>query len=195
MQVVIIFDWNEMMSGHHLVMGEVVDYLTGKILPETHDERYRQKLARFIVEKKGYLKEEIYSRYRLLLSIDNKRATIPVDFQVVLSGRTCMMIKYAPGSLVTRRRCVLAVSRILSAYQIPVAVVTNGEDAEVLDASAGSIIGEGLDSIPSKENLKKLVREKPIEFISRDRYEMESRIAYAMEVDGSCPCDDTICRL
>ena len=31
--------------------------------------------------------------------------------------------------------------------------------------------------------------------IAAERAEMESRIIYAFEVDGSCPCDDSICRL
>ena len=53
------------------------------------------------------------------------------------------------------------------------------------------------------EALSKIRREIPVPLIadihfkpiSANRVEMESRIVYAYEVDGSCPCDDTICRL
>jgi len=31
--------------------------------------------------------------------------------------------------------------------------------------------------------------------IAADRAEMESRIVYCYEVDGSCPCDEDICIL
>ncbi|MEW5910899.1 MAG: type I restriction enzyme HsdR N-terminal domain-containing protein [Thermodesulfobacteriota bacterium] len=183
-----------MMNGHHLIMGELIDYLTGNLFPDTHDERYRQKVARLLIEEKGYFREEIESRYRLFLSVDDKRGVIPIDFHVILSGKICMVIKYGPGSLVTRRRVALASSRLLSSYQIPIAVVTNGEDAEILDALRGNVLKEGLDSIPRRMDLIEIASAFDFPPISRDRFEMESRIMYAMEVDGSCPCDDTICR-
>ena len=42
------------MSTHHLILGETVDYITGQTITDTHDERARQKIARFLVEEKGY---------------------------------------------------------------------------------------------------------------------------------------------
>jgi len=46
-------------QGHHLILGELVDYITGETIEDTHDERYRQKLAHLLVEHKGYFKKEI----------------------------------------------------------------------------------------------------------------------------------------
>ena len=183
------------MNGHHLVMGTLTDYLSGELLPDTHDERYRQKIARLMVGKKGFLKNEIVSRCRLTIIACEKRAIIPIDFKVILSGKDCMVIKYGPGSLVTRRRTTLAASRLLSPYQIPIAVVTNGEDAEIIDASTGKVIAESLESIPSKDELVQIASTHSFAPITQGRAEMESRIMYAFEVDGSCPCDDTICRI
>jgi hypothetical protein len=106
-----------------------------------------------------------------------------------------MIIKYGPGSIVTRHRPALAASRLVTPYQVPVVVVTNGEDAEVLDGATGKVIQTGLNSIPSKMILLQSVADIRFKPISVNRVEMESRIVYAYEVDGSCPCDDTICRL
>ena len=106
-----------------------------------------------------------------------------------------MVIKYAPGSLVTRRRPVLAASRLLAPYQIPVAVVTNGEDAEVLEGSTGSVMAVGLENIPTKPELKKIAGRGGFKAIPAQRAAMESRIVYCYEVDDSCPCDEDICRL
>jgi len=111
-----------------LVFGELTDYITGKTIKDTHDERYRQKLARLLVNDKGYQKNEIKAGHQLLVNAGDKTAFINVDFMVTLSGRICMIIKYGPGSLVTRRRAALAVSRLVSGYQVPVVVATNGED-------------------------------------------------------------------
>ena len=183
------------MIGHHLILGELIDFITAETLEDTHDERYRQNLARLLVEKKGYAKNEIEPRGKLLVKAGDKSAIVKVDFKIFLSGRVCMVIKYGPGSIVTRHRPALAASRLVTSYQVPVVVVTNGEDAEILDGATGKVIQSGLDSIPSKMTLVQRVADKRFKPISANRAEMESRIVYAYEVDGSCPCDDTICRL
>jgi len=43
-----------MVNGRHLILGELTDVITGRTLPDTHDERYRQKIARLLLEEKGY---------------------------------------------------------------------------------------------------------------------------------------------
>ena len=183
------------MNGHHLVLGELDDFITGESLKDTHDERYRQQLARLLVNRKGYLKGDIEPRKSLMVQADDHRAIIKVDFLITLSGKVCMVIKFGPGSIVTRRRPLLAISRLVKSYQIPIAVATNGEDAEIVEGSSGNVISRGLGSIPSKSQLEEIASGSHFNPIGADRAEMESRIAYCYEVDGSCPCDEDICRL
>ena len=96
------------MNGHHLILGELTDFITGERLKDTHDERYRQKLAHLLVENKGYRKKDILPRCELLIHAgEDKRARVKIDFKISLGGKTCMMIKYGPGSLVTRQRPAL----------------------------------------------------------------------------------------
>ena len=183
------------MDGHHLILGELNDLITGEIIKDTHDERYRQKIARLLVDRKGYLKSDIEPRKSLLVQAGDNRAIIKIDFLINLSDRLCMIIKYGPGSLVTRRRPVLAASRIVAPYQIPVAVVTNGEDAEILAGSSAKVLSRGLDTIPSRTELNKFAAEVNFSKIPPERAAMESRILYCYEVDDSCPCDEDICKL
>ncbi|MBA4366458.1 MAG: hypothetical protein C0403_02345 [Desulfobacterium sp.] len=183
------------MAGHHLVLGTLTDYLSGELLEDTHDERYRQKISRLLVEEKEYHKSDIISRYRLVLQAGSRKAAISLDFLIALLNRKCMLIKYAPGSLVTRRRPTIAISRLVSRFQIPIVVVTNGMDAEIVNGSTGDVIGNGLNTIPSRDHLLKIRKTHQWNKISRDRAEMESRIAFAYEVDDRCPCDDSICRI
>ncbi|MEW6670388.1 MAG: type I restriction enzyme HsdR N-terminal domain-containing protein [Thermodesulfobacteriota bacterium] len=184
------------MNGHHLILGKLTDFITGEILNDTHDERYRQKLARLLVEDKGYCKADIIPRCELLVTAgDGKRALIKVDFKISLAGRTAMIIKYGPGSLVTRQRPALAAARLLETYQIPLVVVTNGEGADILAGVSGKVISSGLETIPSKTELAQMTATVSFDSISSQRAEMESRILYAFEVDGCCPCDDSVCRL
>ncbi len=183
------------MNGHHLILGELVDFITDETLKDTHDERYRQKIARLLVNQKGYLKADIEPRKELPVKADAKKAILKIDFVVTLAGRVCMVVKYGPGSLVTRRRAVLAASRLIAPRQVPVAVITNGEDAEIMKGASGEILAQGLDSIPAKPDLETIVAGESFMTISDKQAEMESRILYCYEVDDSCECDDDICRI
>ncbi len=183
------------MNGHHLILGELVDFITGEAISDTHDERHRQSLARLLVNGKGFDRNEIQTRFELLTRAGVNRAIVPVDFVISLSGRVCMIVKYGPGSLVTRHRSALAASRLVADYQIPVAVVTNGEQADVLEGPTGEVMRRGLEAIPDRVELLRVMADAAFKPITKKRAEMESRILYCFEIDGSCPCDDTICRL
>ena len=183
------------MEGHHLILGELVDAVTGRVLPDTHDERYRQKLARLLMDARGYSQTDIQSRCSLRVKAGDNCAMVKVDMAVTVADRICMIIKYGPGSLVTRHRPALAASRLLAPYQIPVVVVTNGEDADILDGHTGEVIGNGLESIPARPELAARCALFLFPRIAEARAEIESRIVYAYEVDGACPCDDSICVL
>jgi len=177
-------------------MGELTDYLTGRPLADTHDERFRQKIARHLVEVCGYEKNQIESGRQITVKAGSKTGLLKMDFLVCVGEKTAMMIRYAPGSLVTRRLPNLALSRIVFLYQIPVVVTCNGEDAEIIDGVTGKVIGQGFDAIPDKTALTALVHPSasfPQVFETlRDK---ASRIAYACEVDGACPCDTDVCTL
>ncbi len=183
------------MNGHHLILGELTDFITGDTLKDTHDERYRQKIARLLTGQLGYLKADVEPRRALVARADSKKAVLKIDFTITLKGKMCMVLKYGPGSLVTRRRAVLAASRLIAPYQVPVAVITNGQDAEIINGTSGEVTANGLESIPSKADLTKMAAGKTFAPISDQQAEMESRILYCYEVDDRCECDDDICRL
>ena len=183
------------MDGHHLVLGTTTDYITGEQLTDTHDERYRQKVARFLVEDRGYDRKEIRPRNPLVVAAGDRKGRLWVDFLVAIDDRIGMVVKYGPGSLVTRYRPALAISRLMAPYQIPVVVVTNGETVDVLDGRTGERIGSGFDAIPTRNALVLCLDQDAHVPISPLRSEMEARIVYAFEIDGGCPCDDTACRI
>ena len=178
---------------HHLVLGELSDFLTGEKRIDTHDERYRQSISKHLVLTLGYEKKDICQNEVVTLKVGNQKARMKVDFLISEGDRTCMLIKYAPGSLVTRRLSNLALSRVVRPYQIPVVVTTNGEDAEIINGPTGNLTGQGLDGIPSKRELEKIKRSVSFSVISESLHEKASRIAYACEVDGACPCDSDVC--
>jgi len=180
---------------HHLIMGELTDFLSGEILADTHDEQYRQKLARMLVKDLGFKKSDIEQNREVVIRANGRAAKIKVDFIVYMDGHAVMMIKYAPGSLVTRRLSNLALSRIIFPYQIPVVVTTSGEDAEVISGAKGKVTGEGLSSIPGiLDPVLQSLPEFPVP-VAPQLAEKASRIAYACWIDGACPCDTDVCEL
>lgn len=185
-----------MSDGHHLILGELVDFITGRPLPDTHDERYRQSIARLLVEKRGYAKSDIISPYLLEVRAGDKCARVPVTFAVKPDRHPiAMIIYYGPGSLVTRHRPALAMGRLVSAHQVPVVVVTNGEQADVLQGATGKVLDTGLQRIPDRQRLMEIIHAGSWDAIPPRQAEMESRIVMAFEVDDRCPCDDTVCTL
>lgn len=183
------------MDGHHLILGQLNDYITGEALPDTHDERYRQKLARLLVCQGGFDRNEIHPRMEITATAGAKRALLKADLVVVLNNIIGLMVKYGPGSLVTRHRPALAMSRLLSSSQVPFIVVTNGEDADILEGLKGNVIAQGLESIPNRQQVSQALTHSPFPPIASRRLELEARILYAFEVDGCCPCDDNVCKL
>lgn len=178
------------MSEHHLVLGETVDFITGETIKDTHDERYRQKIARFLIEEKGYLKTDITPKKEIRLAIDGNIATARIDFVVTVDGKTFMIIRYGPGSLVTRERPSVAAARLLESYQIPITVVTNGEDAEILDTISGKVIAHGFGAVPSKSEGMAHIRKTEFHGIPEKQAEKEMRILYSFDIVGSCECGD-----
>lgn len=186
---------NNTMPGHHLILGEVADLITGEMLQDTHDERYRQEIARMLIDLKGYRRTDITPRRPLTITVGEKKAIVPIDFLIRVEGIAGMIIRFGPGSLVTRHRPSLAVSRLAEPYQIPLVVITNGEGADIVDGHSGKIIRKGLDNVHHRNELRQWLKTADLEKIPSERVEMESRIVYAYEIDDACPCDDTVCRL
>lgn len=181
-------------TSHHLVMGKLTDVLTGETLDDTHDERLRQKLAQLLL-KKGHAKEDIRPRLSIVIENLGRSAGCPVDFAVSAGGRTAMILRYGPGSLVTRQRSALAASRLIVPYQVPVVVVSNGEDAQVLSGETGKVLAEGLSAIPDREELQKAAESASFAPISEKRAEMERRILFTHDAVGACNCDDGSCEI
>jgi len=109
------------------------------------------------------------------------------------SGKRFMILRYGPGSIVTRERPAIAAARVLDpAHQIPLAVVTNCREAVLLDTYTGKVIRHGLDGIPGKREAGELVPTLRFEpFADEKKRDRERRILNAYDVEVCCtgsPC-------
>ena len=141
----------------------ITDYATGMDLPNIGAEENRQAIERYLVEQKGYLKEDLQIDADIEMIVAGKLYRSQLDLIVSPDGGKTrfMAIRCAAGSLGSREREIVAAARLLDNYQIPVSVVSDGKTAIVLDTMSGKKTGSGMDAIPSKkaaiEKLESLV--------------------------------------
>lgn len=175
-------------KSHHLVYGTLKDYLTGEELIDTDDERIRQHISILLVEERGFAKENLIPRLTIETLFAQSFVTSKIDLTILHNNKQVLILRYGPGSLVSRERSAIAAARVLNPdYQIPFAVVTNGKDAELLDTRSGKILGYGLESIPCCDTLRTLadnaVFSAPLTGIKKER---ELRILNAFDVERCC---------
>jgi hypothetical protein len=172
----------------------MTDFLTGRVIADTDDERLIQHVARFLVARKMYGKEDVERKRRIEFDVEGKKVFSMVDLVVKMAGRIVIAIKYGPGSLVTRERPALAIARILEPYMVPLTVVTNGEEAELLDTASGKVIASGLDSIPDKASISGQFGKFTWGSLRPRQIEAEKRILSAYDyLEHSLECDDDWC--
>ncbi|NBB77414.1 MAG: hypothetical protein GVY02_08545 [Bacteroidetes bacterium] len=173
---------------HHLVYGTLHDFLNGEELTDTDDERIRQDISRYMVEDRGYSKKELIPRLYIETLFTTNFVRSAIELTVEVHGQWFMIVRYGPGSLVSRERSAIAAARVLHPdYQIPLAVVTNGRDAELIDTATGKILGNGLKSIPNRIQAESLLT--TLDFPARQKdpeLEREKRILNAFDVERCC---------
>ena len=183
------------MGTRHLVMGELKDYLTGQTLPDTNDERLIQKISRFLIEGRGYCRNDILTRKKLSLTVDGKTASVTVHFIIYIDQKPFAVIMYGPGSIVTRQRPTISVARLFDEYIIPFSVITNGHEANMMNSKSGKVIGKDLESIFSRKEGRKLLQDFHPEIFTQDRREKEQRILYTMDIMTENECRDFTCQI
>ncbi|MCP3953235.1 MAG: type I restriction enzyme HsdR N-terminal domain-containing protein [Desulfobacterales bacterium] len=132
----------------------IKDYITGKEIPNVGAEENRQAVAKYLVEAKGFLKSDLEIDAPLEIDIRGETYRATVDIVVTINGRCLMAFKCAAGSIGSREKEILSAAKLLENYQIPLAVVSDGRKATVLDTISGKPLGEGLEAIPSKAEIE-----------------------------------------
>jgi Type I restriction enzyme R protein N terminus (HSDR_N) len=154
----------------------LTDYLTGAEIPFSNKDNIRQKILRFLIEERGYLKSDIEVDREILFEADGEKFRSFVDIAITIGGRTLMVWKCASGSLVSRERQIIAAARLLEDHVVPLSAVTNGKDLEVLDSCSEKMIGGGFEAVPCRGDLLKQVEDLPGREMKNGKIIYEQRI-------------------
>jgi hypothetical protein len=158
----------------------IVDFATSRQLPEVGAEANRQAVERFLVLEKGYEKADIEVDVGIAFEVAGQPYRSQLDLVVSVPSRETavryMVIKCAPGSLGSCVRETVSAARLLDRHQIPLAVVSNGRDAIVVDTLTAETIGQGLPAIPSRVDAQAALRTNQLQPYPVDRLERERLI-------------------
>ena len=164
----------------------IKDYLTGKLIPDVGAESHRQAILGFLVEEKGYSPEAIWVDAPIQIDIDDKPYHAKIDL-IVKAGdpsEPFMVFKCCAGSLGSREREILSAARIFGNTPIPLAVVSDGQTAVILDTATGKTISHGLDTLPDPQEAdRQMARRNPTPY-PQERREREKLIFRTYDQDN-----------
>jgi hypothetical protein len=141
----------------------------------------RERVWDFLMQEKGYLEDDIEVDRGFEIGVDDIRTSISVDYIVTLFGRRFMVVKCTPGALESRERHLVSFARVIDSCQIPLAVVTDGLKARIMDAMSGRLVGEDLTSIPGRSRAIEVIQSMEFKPYPHDKMEREKRILLAFE--------------
>jgi hypothetical protein len=133
-------------------------------------------VERYLVEQKGYRREEVVVDAPIQVDIDGEVYRSKVDLVIRIDDRPVMAFKCAAGSLGSREREILSAARLFDATPLPLAVVSDGATATVLDVASGKTKGEGLAAIPHRTEAADLARADRLPPIAPERLTREKLV-------------------
>ncbi len=142
----------------------------------------QKKVIEFLISAKGYTHGDIEVDKNFRVELPETSFSVTADIVVNLDNKRIFIIKCAINSLESWERHSIAFCRVVESYQIPYAVVTDSENARVLDAVSGKLISEGIDFIPSKEGIRQTIKQIAFCPYHKEKCEKEKRILYAFDV-------------
>jgi hypothetical protein len=139
----------------------IVDFITGEPVPNVGAEANRQQVERYLIEVKGYRREDVIVEAPIDVEIDGDVYRSAVDLIIQIENRPLMAVKCAAGALGSREREIVSAARLYGTSPLPLAVVSDGSGATVLDAATGKKTGDGLAAIPTRRRGSRPIPGRP----------------------------------
>jgi hypothetical protein len=163
-------------------------YKSGLVAPsecETiKEEVVRDKIVHLLLSEKGYQEEDLELDVPFSLVMGPETFSLKASILIQIGGKKVVLIKCGAGSIMARERAALALARMFTDYQIPLTVVTNSEDATLLNTLDGETLDCGLGAILEKGQLLDRLEGLSYVPLPEKRLQMEKRILSAFEALG-----------
>lgn len=169
--------------------GTLRDYLTGEEIDETTFEEFRQVLARFMVEEKGYPKDRLKAKVPLAYCVDGEEHERPLDLVLFDdSGKPLFVVIFCAGEVGTFERETVCAARLIDGGPVPYALVSDSMDASLLDVRTGEVLARSMSALPEYARLLEMIAEAEVTPLTDEQKEKQTRVfhAYCGFIYGSC---------
>lgn len=159
--------------------------IRGSLVLDTDRERIRQKITAFLTEEKNYHISDFIADLEIHIEVNGIKIISTVDIAVNIEGKTRMIIRGGPGSVVTREAGTIAAARLLyPEYIVPWAVQANLFDSSLLNVRTKKKVAYGWENIPSRLELLKMTEKWPPPPLPEERIPIERQILYSYDTHG-----------
>jgi len=161
---------------------------SGLVTPSTcetvKEEVIREIIVQLLLNEKGYQDADLMLEVPYALEMGPETFHLQASILIQLEGKKVMLIKCGAGSIMARERAALALARLITDYQIPLTIVTNSEDATLLNTISGETLECGMPAILSKAALLNRFQDLSYLPLPEKRVKMEKQILSAFEALG-----------
>jgi len=148
----------------------------------------KQKVFEFLIKEKQFKPEEIETDPEFRITLSDSEITVHTDFVVNLSSASFILILCRATAIESWERYIISFAKVIKDYQIPYAVVTDGENAQIIDIPAGRLIGKSLSELFNRQEVLNKMKDFKKIPCPANRLEKEKRILYAFE-GIKCPTE------
>ncbi|KMY65642.1 hypothetical protein AAU61_20905 [Desulfocarbo indianensis] len=165
---------------------DIIDLVTGRLLPYHDDEYIRQAAEKLLLEDRGWPRERLGVEYRRTLTVCCEPFEVRADLVLMAGGAPALVMRASRGSLVSREKETIAAARLIHDPIVPFCLVYNGEDAELIEAKSGKVLASGLTAVPGPQRLQELLDATPPHHASQDEIEKAAKV-YSAFAFIQCP--------
>jgi len=176
--------------------GMLTDYLTGKSIEETTYEEFRQALAKYLVEEKGYPLRGLKAKVPLIFKIDGEETGRHIDLVAYDdAGAPVVLVIFCAGDVGSFERETVSCARLFPGGPVPIAIASDSIGASILDTATGDCVDTGVRAIPTWEQALAKDAKTPRIPLTPERRNREERILHAYNgfLYGTC-CSES-CRI
>jgi hypothetical protein len=141
----------------------------------------RRSIWEFLTQQKGFDPKEVEIDPQFNIVLSNCEASVSIDFIVTISSLSFMVIRCVQSAIESWERYAIAFARAVKDYQIPYAVVTDGENARIYNMLTDSLVNDTINGLPNRQEAEEYMKAFKKVPCPQKRLEKEKRIIYAFE--------------
>ena len=141
----------------------------------------RRSIWEFLTQQKGFDPKEIEIDPQFKIVLSTCEASVGIDFIITISSISFMVIRCVQSAIESWERYAIAFARAIKDYQIPYAVVTDGENARIYNMLTGSLVSDTINGLPNHQEALEQMKAFTKVPCPEKRLEKEKRIIYAFE--------------